>query len=232
LLKQKERKEVKCFLEKIKMTPYVNLHTHHLSKDNGVFLFNNRFGFDKTVYTQSYFSVGIHPWDTHLIKPGDIDELERLIKNENCLAIGECGLDKVCKSDFREQKHFFDLQLQLAVKYNKAVIIHCVKAYDELIGICKPYQQKIPLIIHGFNKTDVLALQLINKGFYLSVSNSFLLRTKLPHSVLNNLFLETDDQDSLSIIDVYDLASQKLSLDKAILKEKIYSNFVSLFNLS
>lgn len=205
------------------------MHTHHLSKDNGLFLFNNRFGFDKEFYLEKYFSLGIHPWDIHLIKPNHLSDFETLIQHENCLAIGECGLDKVCKSDYRQQKYFFTEQLKFAVKYQKPVIIHCVKAYDDLIGISKSYIGKIPLIIHGFNKTDELAKQFINKGFYLSVSDDFLKKTKLSKEVLGKLFFETDDKSDLSIAEVYKAVSQKLSFDEALLKEKIYSNFVSLF---
>lgn len=211
------------------MHPYINIHTHNLAPNNGVFLFNNRFRFDDKLFTGKYCSIGIHPWDVHLIKEAHILEFEQLIQQQNCLAIGECGLDKVCKSDFRQQKHFLDLQLQLAVKYNKPVIIHCVKAYDELLGICKQYQGKIPLIIHGFNKTNELAKQLIAKGFYLSVSSPFILKNNLAELPLEKLFFETDDKEQLSITEVYNQAEKKLSLNKDILKEKIYSNFATLF---
>ena len=65
------------------MIPYINIHTHHLSKDNGVFLFNNRFGFDKEFYINSFFSIGIHPWDADI--QGSIPELEQIILHPKCL---------------------------------------------------------------------------------------------------------------------------------------------------
>ena len=157
--------------------PYINIHTHHLSKDRGVFLFNNRFGTStgsvtNDLYLDNYFSVGIHPWDADL--KTSLSELENTIQHQNCLAIGECGLDKITDIDLELQKKVFISQLELAVKFQKPVIIHCVKAFDELIEICSPYHSKIPLIIHGFNKSVQLAKQLINKGFYLSLNDSVL----------------------------------------------------------
>lgn len=214
------------------MNPFVNTHTHHLGSSKDVVLLNNRFAFDKELNTENYFSLGIHPWDVHMISPQKMNEFERLIQSPNCLAIGECGLDKVCKSDYRQQKYFFSEQLKLAVKYQKPVIIHCVKAFDDLLGICKPYLNKIPLIIHGFNKNDELAKQLINKGFYLSVSNEFLSKTKLSKEILNKLFLETDDKMNISIQDVYKIASEKLLVNDELLKEKIYTNFAALFKVN
>jgi TatD DNase family protein len=211
--------------------PYVNIHTHHLSKDNGVFLFNNRFGFDKVIYTEAFFSVGIHPWDAELLNSKTIKNLKEAISHPNCLAIGECGLDKLKDPDLELQKIIFETQIKLALKYKKPLIIHCVKAFDELQEICEPYLKKIPFIIHGFNKSIQLAKQLMDKGFYLSISSDFLNKSEVRELPLEKIFLETDDKESLLIKEVYDLASQKLSLDKVILKEKIYSNFVSLFKV-
>ena len=130
------------------MIPYINIHTHHLSKENGVFLFNNRFAFDTEIYKDSFFSIGIHPWDSDL--QFSLAEFEGIIQHDNCLAIGECGLDKVIEIDLELQKKVFISQLDLAVKFKKPVIIHCVKAFDELIEICSTYHSKIHLIISLF----------------------------------------------------------------------------------
>lgn len=213
------------------MHPHINIHTHYTSKDNDVFLFNNRFGFDQNYFLDKYFSIGVHPWDAELVNDLAGQNLKELASHENCLAIGECGLDTLCDADYSNQKHIFEQQLQLASSLKKPVIIHIVRAYDELEAMCKPYLHQIPIIIHGFNKSNEMADQLIHHGFYLSISSSFLNHhdaTKLP---LDKIFLETDSKQHLSIIEVYDLAAQKLSLDKESLKEKIYNNFVSVFKL-
>ncbi len=210
------------------MNGFINIHTHHLPKDNGVFLFNNRFGFDKNLFVGKYFSVGVHPWDA------DIDfsklELEQNISNENCLAIGECGLDKLKGPDQEIQKTLFETQLQLAVKYHKPLIIHCVKAFDELIEVCLPFQD-VPKIIHGFNKSAQLAKQLINKGFYLSLNDSILKKENFDFSVIpmDKLFLETDMNPLISIEDIYDLASKRFNVEIELLKEKINLNFTTIF---
>jgi TatD DNase family protein len=212
------------------MTPYINIHTHHLSKDNGVFLFNNRFGFDKEFYLEKYFSIGIHPWDVDLKL--SIAELENIIQHKNCLAIGECGLDKVMDIELELQKKTFISQLDLAVKFQKPVIIHCVKAFDEMIEICSPYHSKIPLIIHGFNKTLQLAKQLIDNGFYISLNHSIFKKEGIDFSVLSieKLFLETDNNECVLIDEVYQKASACFQIQEDVLKEKIYTNFTTLFN--
>jgi len=196
-----------------------------------VFLFNNRFGFDKKYFLEKYFSVGIHPWDADL--EISFSEFEGMIQNQNCLAIGECGLDKLKGPDLEIQKTIFISQLDLAVKYQLPVIIHCVKAFDELIEICKPYYSKVSLIIHGFNKSSQLAKQLIDKGVYISWHYSVFDKTEYDFSLfsLNNIFLETDNYENISIVDVYKNAALRFHHSENDLKEKIYTNFTALFNL-
>ncbi len=211
------------------MIPNINIHTHHLSKEDGVFLFNNRFGFEKDIHTKSFFSIGIHPWDAHLEFSKIV--FENYLSHQNCIAIGECGLDKLKGADLEFQKIIFKFQLDLALKYQKPVIIHCVKAFDEIIKICEPLQNKIPLIIHGFNKSNQLAEQLIEKGFYLSLGDNVFKKRKFDFMSipLNKLFLETDTKNTILIEDIYKIASQKFIISEDDLKEKIYSNFTTLF---
>jgi TatD DNase family protein len=213
------------------MTPYINIHTHNSVNENGISIYNNRFLFDKEIKTDHLFSIGIHPYDINLVDQNSVKELELFLNHKNCKAIGECGLDKLKNSDLTSQQLILQKQLELAVKYNKPVIIHCVKAFDELIEVCKPFNNKIQLIIHGFNKSEELALQLILKGFYLSLNHTIFNKenfdfTRLP---INKLFLETDDYPLVSISDVYKTASVKLKRNENELKEKIYSNFNLLF---
>lgn len=213
------------------MTPYINIHTHHLVNENVLSIYNNRFLFDKEINTENLFSIGIHPYDINLINENSFTELELFLSHKNCKAIGECGLDKLKNTDLTLQQLILQKQLELAILYNKPVIIHCVKAIDELIEICKPFITKIPIIIHGFNKSEELALQLISQGFYLSLNHTIFNKkefdfAKLP---LSKIFFETDDYQLISISDVYKTAAKKLKKNENELKEKIYSTFNILF---
>jgi len=194
-----------------------------------VFLYNNRFGFDKEFYLEKYFSIGIHPWDANLLT--SISDLEKIIQQSNCLAIGECGLDTLKGPDLEIQKKVFITQLELAVKCQKPVIIHCVKAFDELIEICSFYHSKTPLIIHGFNKSLQFAKQLIDKGFYISLNHSIFKKDDLDFSIISieKLFLETDNNESILIKEVYQKAAACFQIKEHELKEKIYTNFTALF---
>lgn len=193
-------------------------------------IYNNRLGYDKEPITDSFFSIGIHPWDCNLVTNTTFIELETYLSHTNCLAIGECGLDKFIAVDLEIQKTIFEKQLQLALKYNKPLIIHCVKAFNEIIQYCQPHVNKLSIIIHGFNKSDELAEQLQTKGFYISISESFINKSSLSTINLNKIFFETDSNASLTINEVYVLAANKMNMDVNGLKEKIYRNFATIFN--
>jgi len=210
---------------------FINLHTHHIALDNSLFVLNYRLRYDKVINPTQPFSIGVHPWDTALVNENSMRDLEHFVTMPNCLAIGECGLDKLITTPLDIQKKVFEQHLQLAVKYKKAVIIHCVKAFDELIEICKPYFERIPLIIHGFNKSESLAKQLIDKGFYLSLHHNLAIKSdfNIQSLPLDKLFFETDDNPHLLIQDVYQDFALKLNMELDVLKAQINRNFETLF---
>jgi Mg-dependent DNase len=53
-----------------------------------------------------YFAFGIHPWLVEIHTQNDLEKLEYLVKCNNPVAIGECGLDYVKDIDKDKQIHF------------------------------------------------------------------------------------------------------------------------------
>lgn len=209
---------------------YINIHTHQASPGHGVFVFNNRFAHDPLYYTDSLFSVGIHPWDAGSVSDSSLQELEKWLAHPNCFALGECGLDKWHGPGLLVQKEVFGMQLELALRASMPVIIHCVKAFDELMEMAKPYAGKIPLVIHGFHKSAQMAAQLIDKGFYLSLNPALFGRNDFDSSLipLERLFLETDTREDLSIREVYQAAAAWFHVAEDELIERINGNFETL----
>src|SRR5690606_12217395 len=79
------------------------------------------------------FSAGIHPNYISDHNEETIKWLYETAQNENCVAIGECGLDGLLSIDFQLQKEIFHRQILIANEVNKPVIIHCVRKFYELI---------------------------------------------------------------------------------------------------
>ncbi|KAF2336789.1 TatD family hydrolase [Flavobacterium ginsenosidimutans] len=213
---------------------YFNFHTHQFTNQSNVLELVNQYpkDFDATI---PFYSIGIHPW---YIDENRIDEdlkiIEKKLQTQNCLAIGECGLDKRIEVPFDLQISVFEKQLELAEKFKKPVVIHCVAAFQEVMAIKKRMKINVPMIIHGFSKNNQLAEQLISAGFYLSFGKYLLknpdLKTVFQNVPNDRFFLETDTIEE-SIEEVYELASEYKELNLKELQEVILSNYRSLFVL-
>ena len=124
------------------------------------------------------------------------------------------------------QISLFDRQARLAEEVGKPLIIHCVRAWEELIACRKAIRPKQPWLIHGFRGKAPLAGQLLRQGFYLSLGYHFqpeAARLAWPE----RLFLETDEA-AVSIQVVYGRVAEALSIDLQALCDQIQRNSVIL----
>ena len=211
---------------------FFNLHTHQSSIQVDVLELVNQYPqeFDASIPN---YSIGIHPW--HIVEDRideDLSIIESKLKDEKCLAIGECGLDKRIEYPIALQQMVFEKQLALAEKYRKPVVIHCVAAFQEVIATKKKMAISVPMIIHGFSKNKETAEQLIANGFYISFGK-YLLRNPELELVFKSipkerLFLETDTIEE-GIAAVYELAAKYKNIEMGEMKAIINANFETVF---
>ena len=215
------------------MNLFINTHTHRQIYDAGIEVVNVSVH-EKSL--PSYFSYGIHPWyidpDTY---PDELIELERKANEKRCIAVGECGLDKICKVDFKLQEKVFYEHIRIANNINKPLIVHCVKAFNELINCLNLSENKVPVIIHGYNNNENIARVLQNHGVMFSFGKALLGYESNAGKIIKkvgrkNFFLETDDED-ISIKYIYKKAAEILSIDEEILKMQLQSNFENVFKI-
>ncbi len=154
------------------------------------------------------FSAGIHPISGHDDYEENFSWLKETATLDNCVAIGECGLDGRIDVDEKIQEEIFHRQISLANDLKKPLIIHCVKRYSELIRI-KNFAD-VPMVIHGFNKKKSIAGELLKHQFYFSFGKSLLYNIPLQEFLKSlpddRFFLETDDAD-FEISELYQLAA-------------------------
>jgi len=208
------------------MLPDIHTHTKQAHA-----IFNVSAGFD-ALPADGWYSAGLHPWyiDATTVA-NEFDALQKAARQYNVLAIGECGLDKVCDTDFSLQQTWFHRQLLLAEEMQKPVIIHCVKAYDEVISSLQAQTLTVPVIFHGFQKSAELARRLISLGYYLSFGKGLMNETTaavfaaLP---LTQVFLETD-AGNIPIESVYEKAAALKALSLQELKTQICRNTTVVF---
>jgi TatD DNase family protein len=212
--------------------PYINIHTHLKNRDEGICIYNQ---YPEDPIPGFPISIGIHPWN---IKKYNIPETLDIIRKNaplpNVMAIGECGLDKLTDVQLQEQEQIFIEQIRIAESVKKPLIIHCVKAFDDLIRIKKEIKPIVPFIVHGYNNNLQIMEQLVKHDLYFSFGKALLKEGSNAQKTLtaippSRFFLETDDAD-ISINSIFEKAAVLKNMGVEALKEQITINFKLLFN--
>ncbi|MDO4461563.1 MAG: TatD family hydrolase [Bacteroidia bacterium] len=99
-------------------------------------------------------SYGLHPW---LIDDHNIDW--SLLHDVSI--VGEIGIDKAINTPIDKQIAIFEEQLQYAKESNKDVIVHCVRAYNEVQQSLKKINFPNRVLFHAYRSTLEMAQQLM-----------------------------------------------------------------------
>mgnify|MGYP002624090404 CR=1 FL=1 len=224
---------------------YVDIHTHQASDNQSVIKIVDDFS-ERVLKTW-----GIHPWDIRHFDWSKAEWRDLLYKKalddggfldstpfhsvplEMTAAIGEVGLDKVHKETFEEQKGVFAGMIRLSETYRKPMIIHCVRAYSEIIEMRKKTKATMPWVIHGFNSSVETMRQLLRYNIYISLGEILYRNENQAVKLLKNipydrLFLETD-VSGRDIRDVYIKASTLTGCEVGFLCRQIFDNFNKIF---
>lgn len=207
---------------------YLDVHTHQQPTDPRVMAIVSTLvqAVGEEVGEIPYRSYGIHPCRIEGDGEAQWKLLQQWTKQPTCVAIGEAGLDRLSSCPMGRQLALFERQAGLAEELGKPLIIHCVRAWEELIACRKAIRPKQPWVIHGFRGKASLADQLLRQGFYLSLGYYFqpeAARVAWP----GRLFLETDEVH-VPIQVVYAHVAEALSIDLWALCDQIQRNSVIL----
>ncbi len=117
---------------------------------------------------QIFLSYGLHPQSAGYIDiKTNADFLEQLLQNKKLSAIGEAGFDYF-NDEFKAaaglQEEIFNIQLDLALKYELPLVIHCRKANEKLFEYSKQLKKIRAVLFHSFMGTPIEANSLLNRG--------------------------------------------------------------------
>ena len=148
---------------------------------------------------------GIHPYEVEQHNDADLIKLDQYINSNPCVAIGECGLDyRAEQADKKTQQYFFEAQLDIALKNRLPVVIHSVRATEDVIRQLRK-RPDLKGMVHSYSGSYPQALQLIEMGFYISIGGAITydrankLRDTASRIPLTSLLIETDAPDQPDI---------------------------------
>lgn len=208
---------------------------------------------------QSYLAPGLHPFYIEQHQDRHLVELEHILKQEHCVAIGEIGLDTFLKQHkipamLNKQKLFFSTQIELAQQFNKPILLHIRKSHADVLNLLKQQKFKQGGIAHAFSGGVEEAKAFIKLGFKIGVTGQITNpQSKKLHSVvqavgIEHLVLETDCPDMtplccqsshehrtrntpVNLPYVLDGLAESLNMDKIKLADQLWQNSLSALHL-
>ncbi|MDX2254959.1 MAG: TatD family hydrolase [Pseudanabaenaceae cyanobacterium bins.39] len=189
-----------------------------------------------------YCSLGLHPW---FIEPlawqrdmeSLLENLQLLAQLPQVIAIGECGLDRQVNLPMSLQLQIFQRQIILAEQLRKPLVIHCVRAFSELIFLKKKLQKEgigsVPWIIHGFHRKAEVFNQMLDHDFYFSLGAAILNDRAFVSQAIATMpqgrfLLETDDRQDITIEQIYTRAAHLRQVPIATLQSQLIETYTQL----
>ena len=154
-----------------------------------------------------YASTGVHPHDARLADAASYQEIERLIGEQEVIAVGEIGLDYFYKhSEPEAQQQVFVRQMEIARTAKLPVILHIRPAVDsnaaweDAFRLLREHWQPAGLggIFHCFTGNAEQAQRALDLGFFISFAGvvTFPKSTDIQDAArqvpLDRMLIETD----------------------------------------
>lgn len=153
-------------------------------------------------YNHVYAAIGIHPEEVSKSTFLDLDFIEKNLDNPKVVAIGEVGLDYYWyKENKEQQRNLFKKQIDLALKYNKTLIIHSREAIEDTYNILNEYHKgnnRLKFVLHCYGSSLEMAKRFLKMnvmfgiGGVLTFKNEKKLKEVVNEISLHNILLETD----------------------------------------
>ncbi len=198
--------------------------------------------------TSCYPMIGLHPCSVKKNYLNVLKSMEKKIKSEKFIAIGEIGIDLYWdKSFIIEQKMAFEIQLKWAKEHRLPVVIHSRNSFNEIYEILKnEVDENLRGVFHCFGGDLVEAKKILDLNFFLGIGGILTFKNSGLDSVIKNIpiekiLIETDapylaptpfrgkrnEPQYLSIIAKKLCEIKNISMEE--LTEKLYKNTNSLF---
>ena len=127
----------------------------------------------------------------------DIALLNKQLKNEKVIAVGEIGLDYYERKDNKDkQKELFEKMLTLSEEHNLPVIVHSRKAMQDTFDILKKHNAVGSM--HSYQGSAEMAQEFIKLGFYIGIGgtithkNNKKVKEMIKKIGIDHILLETD----------------------------------------
>lgn len=169
--------------------------------------------------------AGVHPWDAERgLQLPDFSLADM---------IGETGLDFARDIDRKAQEVLFRKHLAKAERLHKPVVVHSVKAFEEVMRILAEYHL-CGVLLHGFIGSVEQAERAFRRGYFLSFGERSLRSPRTVDVVrtapVEQIFLESDDNPECDIVALYNRVAELRQTTTEELRKELIKNYKRLIN--
>lgn len=195
-----------------------------------------------------FYALGTHPWYVHNPQ-AEAALLASAIERYSPVAVGEIGLDfyrgKAARPEKNLQLESLERQLDIASQNGLPVILHSVKAHNELLEMLKRFPQ-VRGVVHAFSGSAQIAEQYTELGYFFGAGPLIVQSAKLQRVFqqlpLNRIVLETDAPfmanktaaEANPLLAIHEVAKKLASVKSATIEQLAQAsrhNTQALFNL-
>ena len=141
-----------------------------------------------------YPALGYHPWE---IKEEEVEENLSFVRDhiEECIALGEIGLDYNVKIKKDLQWRVFGKLLDIALENGKPIIVHCRYSHHRAFEMVK--EKRIErAVFHWYTGPLELLDEILKRGYFISATPALAFspphREAIKRAPLESILLETD----------------------------------------
>jgi TatD DNase family protein len=202
-----------------------------------------------------YATVGVHPHHASEFSNGMISEITDMLKHDQVVAVGECGLDfNRNYSSRNEQIRAFETQLEIAADSGKSLFLHQRDAHDDFIAIIQAYRKDLGNIVaHCFTGNADELTEYVNADLFIGVTGwicddrrAEALRHAVTRLPVERLMLETDApyllprdlamtpvkkgrNEPCYLPHVAKTVARYMGIDESVLAQTVYANTLDFF---
>jgi len=202
-------------------------------------------------YQCVYAAVGVHPHEAKDAQKGYLNELDLMLRETKCVALGEIGLDYYYDHSPRDvQKRVLEEQMDLAFRRDMPVIYHVRDAHGDMLDVLHKHEGKLPRgVIHCCSASAEMVQEYLKLGLYISFAGpvTFKNATGLLEAAKvvppNRLMVETDSpylapvplrgqrNEPANVYYVMEAFSKLHGIPEDIVSEITFENGLNFFNI-
>ena len=199
-------------------------------------------------YENVYAALGYFHSFADEITDEDISLLDKQLKNDKVVAVGEIGLDYYHSKDNKDkQKDLFEKMLNLAQKHGLPVIVHSRKSMQDTFDMLKKHD--VVGSMHCYQGSAEMAQEFIKLGFYIGIGGSIThtnnkkIRKMVKKIDIDHMLVETDSpyltpeekrgekNTSLNLKYIIRKLAEELDMSEDMVMETTTANASKLFKI-